>query len=120
MRYTMVFSGTHFITLFLSICFLAALAFFLVLIAKALQKYIKSSDIQKEKALIKRSLGEQIKDNRMKCKMTQEFVAENLGVSRQAVSKWESGSTDPITSNLIALANLFKITVEELIGNVNK
>lgn len=119
-RYKTVFSGAHFITLLLSLCMLAAFVFLLVLMAKALQKYIRSSDIQKKKALMKRSLGEQIKDHRMKCNMTQEFVAENLGISRQAVSKWESGSTDPSTSNLIALANLFKITVEELIGNIDQ
>ncbi|HHX77896.1 MAG TPA: helix-turn-helix transcriptional regulator, partial [Firmicutes bacterium] len=39
--------------------------------------------------------------------MTQEFVAETIGVSRQAVSKWESGSSDPSTTNLMALAKLF-------------
>ena len=47
--------------------------------------------------------------------MTQEFVAEAIGVSRQAVSKWENGSSDPSTSNLIALAKLFNVPVEELI-----
>lgn len=50
--------------------------------------------------------------------MTQEFVAESLGVSRQAVSKWESGTTDPSTSNLLALAKLFNVSVEELLRNV--
>ena len=47
--------------------------------------------------------------------MTQEFVAEALGVSRQAVSKWESGAADPSTANLIALAKLFGTTPEELL-----
>ena len=47
--------------------------------------------------------------------MTQEFVAERLGVSRQAVSKWESGSSDPSTSNLLALAKLFEISPEQLL-----
>ena len=47
--------------------------------------------------------------------MTQEFVAETLGVSRQSVSKWENGSSDPNTSNLIALAKLYKISPEELL-----
>ena len=47
--------------------------------------------------------------------MTQEFVAETLGVSRQAVSKWESGASDPSTTNLIALAKLFGIEAEELL-----
>lgn len=48
--------------------------------------------------------------------MTQEFVAESLGVSRQAVSKWENGTSDPSTSNLIALAKLYGVSVEELLG----
>ena len=47
--------------------------------------------------------------------MTQEFVAESLGVSRQAVSKWENGTSDPSTSNLIALATLFQIDVSEML-----
>jgi transcriptional regulator with XRE-family HTH domain len=50
--------------------------------------------------------------------MTQEFVAETLGVSRQAVSKWESGVADPSTSNLIALAKLFEIEPEDLLREV--
>ena len=47
--------------------------------------------------------------------MTQEFVAEALGVSRQAVSKWERGAADPSTSNLLALAKLFGVPAEELL-----
>lgn len=54
----------------------------------------------------------------MKCQMTQEFVAETLGVSRQAVSKWENDSSDPSTTNLIALANLFDITPEEMLKEI--
>lgn len=48
--------------------------------------------------------------------MTQEFVAETVGVSRQAVSKWESGTSEPSTSNL--LAKLFGISAEELLREV--
>ena len=47
--------------------------------------------------------------------MTQKFVAESLGVSRQAVSKWESGASDPSTTNLMALAKLFGVSAEELL-----
>lgn len=54
----------------------------------------------------------------MRCKMTQEFVSETIGVSRQAVSKWENGTSDPNTSNLIALAKLYGISAEELLKNV--
>ena len=71
-----------------------------------------------EKATIKKSLGEVIKQHREECKMTQEFVAEAIGVSRQAVSKWENGTSDPSTSNLIAIAKLFNITPEELLKEV--
>ena len=68
--------------------------------------------------VIKRSLGEALKFHRTRCKMTQEFVAETIGVSRQAVSKWEKGDSDPSTSNLFALAKLYGISVEELLKEV--
>ena len=47
--------------------------------------------------------------------MTQEFVDERLGVSRQAVSKWERGTADPSTANLTALAKLFGVAPEDLL-----
>ena len=47
--------------------------------------------------------------------LPQEFVAEALGVSRQAVSKWENGASDPSTANLIALAKLYGVSPEELL-----
>lgn len=52
--------------------------------------------------------------------MTQEFVAETIGVSQQAVSKWESGDCDPSTSNLIALAKLYGTTVEEILQSIKQ
>lgn len=61
------------------------------------------------------SLGEIIKEHRIRCCMTQEYVAEALNVSRQAVSKWETDSSDPSTSNLLALAKLFGISAAELL-----
>ena len=39
-------------------------------------------------------------------------------MSRQAVSKWESGAADPSTSNLLALAKLFGVSAEELLKSV--
>ena len=50
--------------------------------------------------------------------MTQEFVAEALGVTRQAVSRWEGGRSDPSTSNLIAVARLYGVPAEELLRSV--
>lgn len=71
-----------------------------------------------EKEQVRKSLGETLKEYRMKCNMTQEFVAEILGVSRQAVSKWETGTSDPSTANLLALAKLYGVSAEELLKNV--
>lgn len=95
---------------------LVAVAIYVVyLIIKALRKYTKSAPVRKEKAENAKSLGEVLKQHRIDCKMTQEFVAETLGVSRQAVSKWESGASDPSTTNLMALAKLFGVSAEDLL-----
>ena len=96
----------------------AGIVYLFVLIVKALRKYVNSKEVREEKKKTAKSLGEALKENRIKCKMTQEFVAETLGVSRQSVSKWESGTSDPNTSNLIALAKLYGISAEELLKNV--
>ena len=79
---------------------LAGIVYLSILLVKALRKYVDSGETRKEKSVLKKSLGEALKEHRTRCKMTQEFVAESLGVSRQAVSKWESGISDPSTSNL--------------------
>ena len=50
--------------------------------------------------------------------MTQEELAARLNVSRQAVSKWETGTADPSTSNLLALAKLFGVPAGELLQAV--
>lgn len=92
-----------------------AIVYLFILIVRALKKYVKSEQVRKEKETDAKSLGEVLKRHRTECKMTQEFVAETLGVSRQAVSKWESGVSDPSTTNLMALAKLFGITAEELL-----
>ena len=93
----------------------AGIIYLAVLLIKALRKYLKSGPVRQEKAEMAKSLGEAIRYHRTRCKMTQEFVAESLGVSRQAVSKWESGTADPSTSNLLALAKLFGVPAEELL-----
>ena len=93
----------------------AAVIFLFVLLVQALLKYLRSGEVRKEKAETKRSLGEALKAHRTRCKMTQEFVAETIGVSRQAVSKWGSGASDPSTSNLLALAKLYGVSAEDLL-----
>lgn len=60
------------------------------------------------------SLGSNIKAKRKALKLSQEYVAEQLGVSRQAVSKWETGQSEPTASNLVELARLFDVSITEL------
>ena len=98
---------------------IAAVIYLFILVVKALKKYINSAEVREEKKVIRRSLGEELKTRRVQCKMTQEFVADALGVSRQAVSKWENGTVDPSTSNLLSLAKLYGLSAEELLQNVD-
>lgn len=97
---------------------LGVLTVLVILAVKALQKYNKSSEVREEKTKVRKSLGEMLKEHRIRCKMTQEFVAESLGVTRQAVSKWENGVSDPSTSNLLAHAKLYSISAEELLRDI--
>ena len=97
--------------------------YLLSLLVRALRKYLRSPDRHKaetsaadaEAAAVRRSLAETLKTKRIEKGMTQELVAESLGVSRQAVSKWETGASDPSTGNLIALAKLYGTTAAELL-----
>lgn len=100
------------------VVFSVAIVYALWLLIKALRKYLASKETREAQTIVKRSLGETLKARRVDCKMTQEFVAEHLGVSRQAVSKWENGTSDPSTSNLLALAKLYEIPVEDLLREV--
>ncbi len=60
------------------------------------------------------SLGEKISGLRKSAGLSQEKLAELVGVSRQAVTKWESGSANPDTENLIRLAEIFGCGLDEL------
>lgn len=118
MEYGFVGVLVFIVVLLVGLAVLIAPIILMMYVVKALKKYIRSKEVRQEKNLIKRTLGEVLKAHREACKMTQEFVAEAIGVSRQAVSKWENGSSDPSTSNLIALAKLYQISVEELLKEV--
>ena len=73
-----------------------------------------------ESVATRRSLAEVLRSHRERCKMTQEFVAEQIGVSRQAVSKWESGASEPSTTNLIKVARLYGVDPAELLSEVER
>ena len=59
-------------------------------------------------------LGSRIRALRTERQLSQELVAEQLHVSRQAVAKWESGASLPSTANLLALCELFGVSPEQL------
>ena len=65
------------------------------------------------------ALSENIKTRRKALKMSQEYVAEQLDISRQAVAKWEAGKSEPTTENLVKLAALFEMSVSELVEPEN-
>lgn len=77
--------------LVLGLLLLALVLFVFILVIRALLKYLRTKEVREEKDQLKRTLGETIRACRTERSMTQEFVAEALGVSRQAVSKWEQG-----------------------------
>ncbi len=60
------------------------------------------------------SMGARIAEARKAKGFTQEYIAEKLNVSRQAVSKWEKDISSPDTKNLIALAELLCVSVDYL------
>ncbi|MCD8148146.1 MAG: helix-turn-helix transcriptional regulator [Clostridiales bacterium] len=62
------------------------------------------------------TIGERISDLRKKNGYSQEMLGEKLGVSRQAVSKWESDAALPEIDKLVELAKLFEVTVGFLLG----
>lgn len=96
------------------------LVYLFILLVRALRKYLSSGSNDPQTRIVRKSLGEVIRDHRTRCGITQEFVAEQLGVSRQAVSKWENGTSEPTTTNLLALAKLFGVPAEELLNSIEQ
>lgn len=111
-------AGAGFVWLLIVLLSWGVHIFIIVLLIKALLKYLNDKKATPEQQVIRKSLGEVLKDHRQRCGMTQEFVAEALGVSRQAVSKWENGAAEPSTSNLLALAKLYQVDAADLLRSV--
>ena len=61
------------------------------------------------------TMNEKIQHQRKKQGWTQEELAEKVGVSRQALSKWESGAAKPDVDNLVRLSALFGVTTDYLL-----
>ncbi|MBE6653073.1 MAG: helix-turn-helix transcriptional regulator, partial [Ruminococcaceae bacterium] len=62
------------------------------------------------------NLGRKIKELRRRDGRTQDNLAETLGVTAQAVSRWESGGSYPDMEMIPAIANYFHISIDELFG----
>ena len=60
-------------------------------------------------------IGDQLKKARLDKNMTQEEVAEKIFVSRQSISNWENNKTYPDIGNVIALSDLYEISLDELL-----
>lgn len=103
----------------ISIAILGGFGYRIYLIVRALKKYISSSEVRKEKDEAKKSLGEALKEHCAAFKMTQEFVTESLGGEQTGSLKMEAGTSDPSTSDLLALVKLFRVSAETLLNEVN-
>ena len=64
-------------------------------------------------------LSDNSREYRKKSNMSQDELAEKLGVSRQSISLWETGQTQPTIDNIIALAKIFNISADTLLGNTD-
>ncbi|MDU2584862.1 MAG: helix-turn-helix domain-containing protein [Anaerococcus prevotii] len=60
-------------------------------------------------------IGDKLKEARLKKNMTQEEVAEKIFVSRQSISNWENNKTYPDIGNVIALSDLYDVSLDELL-----
>ena len=62
------------------------------------------------------TLGQRIQELRKGLDLSQEELGEKMGISRQAISKWEADQTIPDLDKLIALSKLFGLTIGQLLG----
>ena len=62
------------------------------------------------------SMGARLAQERRKQNLTQEQLAEQLGVTRQAVSRWESDTAYPETDKILRMAALFNVSCDYLLG----
>ena len=61
-------------------------------------------------------IGEKLKEEREKNKLSQKDVADRLHVVRQSVSRWETDQSYPDLENLMALGQLYHVSIDELLG----
>ena len=68
---------------------------------------------------MKVKFGSNLKTLRTENKMSQTSLAKAVGVTQQCVSEWEQGNMEPTLSNLWALSDIFGVSIDLLVGNVD-
>ena len=64
------------------------------------------------------NIGQRLFELRKKKNLSQEEVADILGVSRQTISKWETDASTPDFDKIIPICNLYEITSDELLSGI--
>ena len=85
----------------------------LSLVLQAPVAYTEAIESKEDK---KMTFAQKLKEMRTRAGMSQEKLAEKVGVSRQAITKWETDKGAPDMDNLMALSDLFGVSVDELLG----
>lgn len=65
------------------------------------------------------SVGKRLQSLRREHNMSQEVLAEQIGVTRQTISKWERGQSEPDLASLLRLSEIFGVTADDLLGSQN-
>ncbi len=69
----------------------------------------------KTERLMRMDVGSKLKNSRTKAGLTQEFVSEQIGVSRQTISNWENNKSYPDIVSVINLSDLYSVSLDELL-----
>lgn len=64
-------------------------------------------------------ISDSIRKLRKENNISQDELAEKLGVSRQSVSLWETGQTQPTIENIVALSKIFNVSSDVILGNAD-
>jgi len=71
--------------------------------------------MKSEEQMLAMKIGKAISKRRQACKLTQDYVAEQLGIGTEAVSRMERGTVMPTVARLIELAKIFSCPVSDLL-----
>lgn len=104
---------------FTNVLLICIIVYAVVLFCKGIVSQRRKSGKVKGRIIAKKTLHENFVLYRKKAGLEPEDVADAVGVAWAQVIKWESGSEDPGTNNLLALAKLYKVSAQELLDEVH-